>query len=415
MTARIAGRGLLAGATQLSRGQRPGALDLLLTPANFEQLTNELARMRGAAMKMGQLISLDAGDVLPSELSEIMQRLQSDADYMPVAQLHTVLAQAWGNDWKSQFLRFDTRPMAAASIGQVHRGLTVDGRDLAVKIQYPGIVNSIDSDVDSLVTMLRLTGLGPTKMQLAELSVQAKKQLREEANYFREAEHMHRYASVLGERDGFDLPVVQQALSTENVLAMSYVPGGPIDDAVSLDQSQRNSIVERLLRLSLDELFEFNLVQSDPNFANFRYDPTTDKIGLIDFGATRPVDGDLVEACRKLLRAALDLDRAGIRDATLAVGLVSADTNARHVTKIVRLIGAISVALLEQQHFDFATDQTVKQLQESGMSLVTDPDFKHVPPFDILHLQRKFAGMYLLARRLGANLPIRQLVEEYVQ
>lgn len=413
MTAGIAGRSLMTGLSQLSRGQRPELRDMLLTPSNFEQFADQLARMRGAALKMGQLLSLDTGEVLPPELTQILKRLQADADHMPAAQLDASLRAAWGEDWTSLFERFDLQPMAAASIGQVHRGVTRNGRDLAIKIQYPGIAQSIDSDVDTMVALLRLTGLGPGKAQLSELSQKAKQQLHEEADYLREAENLQRYAAALAGRDGFCLPQVQVDLGTPRVLAMSYVPGGSIEEVAALGQDQRNDIVERLLRLALDELFEFNLVQSDPNFANYRYDLQSDRIGLIDFGATRTIDGDLVKACRKLLRAALDLDRTAIRDGILDMGLASPQTSKRHVTQIMRMIGALSVALLEKDRFDFASDDIVSRLQDSGMRLATDPEFKHVPPFDVLHLQRKFAGMYLLAKRLGANLSLRQLVEPY--
>ncbi|NKX42483.1 AarF/ABC1/UbiB kinase family protein, partial [Rhodobacteraceae bacterium R_SAG2] len=103
--------------------------------------------MRGAAMKLGQLLSMDAGDILPQEFAVILSRLRAEADFMPPRQLKQVLDQNWGEGWQKQFRRFDVRPIAAASIGQVHRAILPDGRDVAVKVQYPGIAQSIDSDL----------------------------------------------------------------------------------------------------------------------------------------------------------------------------------------------------------------------------------------------------------------------------
>ena len=113
---------LAEGARGLAAGERPTGRDLLLTPANLTRLADRLAHLRGAAMKLGQMISLDAGDMLPAELTAILARLREQAHVMPPRQLDQVLARAWGRDWRQRFARFDVRPVAAASIGQVHRG-----------------------------------------------------------------------------------------------------------------------------------------------------------------------------------------------------------------------------------------------------------------------------------------------------
>ncbi|MGI9363691.1 MAG: ABC1 kinase family protein [Rhizobiaceae bacterium] len=413
MAAGIAGRGILQGAAQLGRGQLPDPSELLLTPTNILRFTDELARMRGPAMKLGQLISMDAGDFLPPELALLMARLRSDADHMPLSQLQAVLTSTWGANWRSNFQQFDLQPMAAASIGQVHRAQLRDGRELAVKIQYPGVARSIDSDVEGMVKLLGLSGLGPSKPRLSELASQAKEQLREEANYLIEASHIRKFTSLIGQSQLFNLPAVQDDLTTATVLAMSYVPGRPIEEAARFDQDRRNKIVTRLLRLSLKEVFDFGLVQTDPNFANFRYDDDSGRVGLVDFGATQPIDLDAVERFRQLLRAGLNADRGALEVAALDVGLFTQQTNSSHASLIISMIETLFRTVLKDDLFDFGKDGVVLSLQQRGMDLATDPSFTHVPPFDVLYLQRKFAGMYLLARRLRAQLPLRQLLEEF--
>ena len=161
MATGVAGNVLLAGAREIMRGNRPKIGDLLLTPANAQKITRQLAQMRGAAMKLGQLISMDSGDLLPPEIAAILARLRSDAQSMPQRQLLAVLSANWGAKWQQRCVSFSMTPIAAASIGQVHRAMTLDGQDLAIKIQYPGVAKSISSDVNNVAALLRLSGLLP--------------------------------------------------------------------------------------------------------------------------------------------------------------------------------------------------------------------------------------------------------------
>lgn len=139
LAARVTGSVLAEGAITLLKGERPKLSNLVLTPANITRIADQLASMRGAAMKIGQLISIDDGEFLPPELAEILGRLRDDADPMPKEQLQQVLDDAWGKGWKDKLLYFSYAPIAAASIGQVHKAILMDGTTLAVKVQYPGI------------------------------------------------------------------------------------------------------------------------------------------------------------------------------------------------------------------------------------------------------------------------------------
>ena len=411
---KIAARTLLEGARKLSKGELPNPADLLMTPQNVAGITDELARMRGAALKLGQLISMDAGEFLPRELAEMMTRLRAGADFMPASQLNKVLSQEWGNDWKMHFAEFNTNPIAAASIGQVHRATHEDGRELAIKVQYPGVAQSIDSDIDNVVSLFRMTGFAPSRQTLEPLTAEAKKQLHDECDYRKEARYVNLFSQKMSGKAGFVLPAIQPELSTDKILAMSYVPGRSIETAETEDQDVRNSIFERLVGLALEEFFEFALIQTDPNFGNYTYDEKSGNIGLLDFGAVREIDQQTIELYRQLLKAGLDGDRKKLKALSLQLSFYSERTDMRHRQMIDRIIAYIFGAIRRDSHFDFANQTLLEDVQSIGMELATDKSFDDVPPADLMFLQRKAAGLYLLGRRLGANIPLRNMLEAFV-
>jgi predicted unusual protein kinase regulating ubiquinone biosynthesis (AarF/ABC1/UbiB family) len=260
----IAGNMLAEGARQLAQGKRPRVGDLLLTPANARRVADQLAQLRGAAMKVGQLLSMDAGDLLPPQIRDILARLRADARPMPMSQVVGVLNANWGEGWDRHFRLFSFTPGAAASIGQVHRSQTIDGQHLAVKIQYPGVRQSISSDVDNVATLLRLSGLLPPGLDLAPLLEEAKLQLHAEADYLREGACLRRYGALLAGRTS--CCGTARRADHEGVLAMSYVEGA---DQSAADAAGPRPTLARLLFSSRSGIVDFRLIQTDPT-ANYR-------------------------------------------------------------------------------------------------------------------------------------------------
>ncbi len=410
----VAGGMLAEGARRLAEGERPRMRDMLLTPGNINGAVERLSHLRGAAMKLGQMISLDAGDMLPAELAQIMARLRDNAHHMPPAQLNRVLAQQWGKDWRSRFARFEPRPIAAASIGQVHRAFTHDGRELAIKVQYPGVRESIDADVDNVATLLRMSGLMPRELDIAPLLTEAKRQLAEEADYEREGAQMALFGQLLADTPDVVVPELDREFTTDRVLAMGFLPGQPIEALDTAPQETRDELMHRLITLVLRELFEFGVMQTDPNFANYRYQPDTGRLVLLDFGAARPVDPATVAGYRGLLTAGLSDDRAAIREAAVAAGFVSQAAVTRHGNRVDRMIEVIAGELNRPGPFDFGDRSFVGALRDEGMEIAADKASWHLPPTDILFVQRKISGTALLAARLKARVDVRALAEQYL-
>ena len=409
----IAGGVAAGGLKALAQGKRPDLANLLMTPANGLRVTQGLSHLRGAALKLGQMLSMDSGAVLPEEMTAILARMRDDAQPMPPKQLQAVLNAEWGAGWYGRFQRFDVRPFAAASIGQVHRAVLPGGRMLAIKVQYPGVRDSIDSDVDNMASLMRLPGLLPRGMDLAPLMAEAKRQLHGEADYLAEAQHLARFRALLDGSADFVLPELEPDLCTPQVLAMSYVESAPLESLTTAPQATRDRVASALIDLVLRELFEFGAMQTDPNLANYRYDPKSGRIVLLDFGAVQPIAPGLTADFRRLLGVALEGDAGEIRAAMLRIGYFAPETAPHHQDLIQSLFDMAMEPLRQSTPFDFGQSDLLERLRDRGLALGSERDLAHVPPAATLFLHRKIAGTYLMAAKLCARVALRPMVERY--
>jgi predicted unusual protein kinase regulating ubiquinone biosynthesis (AarF/ABC1/UbiB family) len=341
-----------------------------------------------------------------------MARLRADADFMPPRQLRTVLNEAWGAEWRRRFAAFDVRPMAAASIGQVHRARLPDDKELAIKVQYPGVARSIDSDVTNVGRLIQISGLAPPGFDLDPYLVEARAQLHQEADYFREAKYLSRFQNLLAEDPDFLVPQLVPDLSTKTVLAMTFVPGTSIEDVLAMPQVTRDQVAERLISLMLRELFEFNVMQTDPNFANYRFDPASGKIVLLDFGAARDLNEDVVARYRSMFEAGISGDATAMEAAAEQMGIVEPDTPEPFRSLILEMNDLVFAHVRADEVMDFGTSTLSSDMNAKGRILA---EGQYVPPplpMDLLFIQRKVAGMFLLATRLKARVRVRSVIED---
>lgn len=409
----IAGGVMAEGVRRLASGERPRINDLLLTPGNAMRLADQLSHLRGAAMKLGQMISMDAGDILPPEFTQILARLRDQAHHMTGRQLEAVLTSEWGAQWRQRLSGFQGTPIAAASIGQVHRGRLPDGREIAIKIQYPGIARSIDADVDNVATLLRVSGLLPRGLDIAPLLDAAKRQLHEEADYLREASMMERYGDLLGNDPAYLVPRPIGALTTARILAMDFIEGEPIEALVAAPQATRDAAAAALVQLVLRELFEWGVMQTDPNFANYRWQEATGKLVLLDFGAARDVPSGTSAGYHALLMAGIDADRDAVRRAAVDAGFIGSAAAAKHRAVVDAMIDVILAELDKPGPFDFGDRAFLGVLREQAATLAADRATWHLPPTDTLFVQRKVSGTALLAAKLKAHVDIRAMIATY--
>jgi predicted unusual protein kinase regulating ubiquinone biosynthesis (AarF/ABC1/UbiB family) len=404
------------GMIEMARTGGRGSSRIQLSPAATRRLTDRLARMRGAVMKMGQLMSMDGTDVFTPEAAEIMATLRDRAEPMPMSQLTRVLSAELGKDWNKAFRRFEFQPMAAASIGQVHRAETKDGRRLALKIQFPGVRESIDSDIDNLGFLARNLGMLPTGLDPQPLLDEARVQLHREADYVAEAASLSAYRALLGDDPDFFVPRVHPDLSTTRVLAMDFAEGVPIDRLADrrFRHDERDRAATLLTRLMLRELFEFRLAQTDPNFGNFLYQAETGRIVLLDFGATSAIAAELSETYRRLGQAATADDRDGLRQAALRLGYVGIDDPQDKVEALLDLIRLSGEVLQPHGPYDFGGSDLFERVYTRGRDMFLDERFTRFPDPSTMLLHRKFVGIFMLCRRLRARVDVLGLLEPYL-
>lgn len=320
---------------------------MVLSEQNVNRLVEKLSRMRGPALKLGQFMSIQDSHMLPAQIEQVMLRVQDSAHCMPSWQLDRVMSAELGPEWRKQFATFDENPFAAASIGQVHSATLADpfpaqphlaGRRVAVKVQFPGIAESINSDLANLKWVLVASALLPRGLFLENSIRVLQQELVEECDYRREAEMGRRFRALVhshgpsaAARDGsapriaFEVPEVVDSLSTRRVLTTEFMRGRPLTHAARLDQTRRDQIAHAILELSLRELFEWRLMQTDPNWTNFLYNEQRSTIQLIDFGATREYSRRFMDQWLCLLRAAISGDREACRDWSQAIGYLTGD------------------------------------------------------------------------------------------
>lgn len=410
----VAGGMMAEGSRRLREGESLSARDMLLTPGNAQRVADELANMRGAAMKLGQMLSMDSGDFLPRQLADILGRLRSDAVNMPAAQLNQTMTAAYGEDWEALFYGFQFKPIAAASIGQVHRAFAPDGREIVLKIQYPGVANSINSDIDNIATLLRLSGLLPAGLDIKPLLTEAKAQLRNEADYLQEAAHLASFAELLADDARFVVPQPLPELSTEHVLAMTYIDSEPIESIQALAQGERDRIVTAMIDLMLREFFELRLVQTDPNFANYRYQRDSGKVVLLDFGATRKYKASFVNGYRHLVRATLAGDTSKMLAAAEKLGYLLDNADPDYQQLVADIFSLVLEPLSETGPYDFGASDLSGQLAALAESVQEFRRYWKAPPTDAVFFHRKVGGMFLLAQRMNARVDVGKLMQRYL-
>nr|CAB3220017.1 aarF domain-containing protein kinase 4 [Phallusia mammillata] len=382
---------------------------MFLNEANLAKIVTTLCKVRGAALKLGQMLSMQDDSIIDPKLLEVFERVRQSADFMPASQMKKVLVQEFGSDWRSKVKEFEETPFAAASIGQVHRAVLFDGREVAMKIQYPGVANSINSDIDNLVTLLKFWDVFPEQLYMDKFIDVARRELAWECDYEREAEFSRMFREALAGEEMYGVPEIIPELSSKRVLTTELISGIPINQAIELGQDERNFIAAALLRLVLREIFEMRCMQTDPNWSNFFYDVDQQKIWLLDFGASRHYSPEFIDHYIEVVKGAADEDKDRVYEKSIKLGFLTGFEPQVMKDAHVDAIMILGEPFKTEDVFDFGAQNTSHRIMQHVPTFL-----KHrltPPPEESYSLHRKLSGVFLIACKLKAKFACKQMFD----
>ena len=288
-----------------------------------EDVTRTLGEMKGAVMKVGQVLSMMTG-MVPDEMAGHLATLQSNAPPMAFPLVASVFEAEYGRGPERIFKRFEREPFAAASIGQVHRAELADGTRLAVKVQYPGVREAIDSDLKNVGVIFTMAGAVSKGLDAGPIIEDLKKGIRGELDYVREATFQRRFETLYEGHPFVRVPHVYPDLSTGRVLVQEFIDGKPFATALDLPQPERNRVAEIVFRFSFGNIYQHLLFNGDPHPGNYLL-CDDGRVAFLDYGCIAEFEPQAVEDLKDLLRALYEGDLERWRSAAETVGILRRD------------------------------------------------------------------------------------------
>ncbi|XP_031621626.1 atypical kinase COQ8B, mitochondrial-like [Contarinia nasturtii] len=385
----------------------------MLSPQNMERIVDKLCQLRGAALKLGQVISMQDPKTISPQLIEIFDRVRQSADYMPDSQVMKIMCDQFGNEWQTKFKAFDDKPFAAASIGQVHCGILHNDVDVAIKIQYLDISKSIESDLNNLIGMLRFFNLFPPGAFIDDVIEKLKRELAWEVDYLREGDFQTKYRDLIVAHHEFYVPKVYDELTTTCVLTTELVSGITVDKCFELDYEHRQFIGMSLLKLVFIELFEMKCMQPDSNWSNYLYEQKSKRIMLLDFGASRFYSDEFINNYKEFLRASVADDRDKLYELLIKMKFLTEDDSEVLVEAHMNAAMMFGEIFRNDGDFDFGEENLSERLSVEVAKMIEQR--MSPPPEEVYSINRKISGIVSLCSKLNIKINCRQIYNEIIE
>ncbi len=424
----VAKMGIGAGLKYASTKMTNSSVDDYLI-SQAESVSLELGELKGSLMKAGQMLSMYGEYFFPPAANQFLKSLQSDSPAIEWSVMKQNLSNYLPADILNE-LEIEAEPIGCASLGQVHKARIIStGEWIALKIQYPDVDKAVDSDVNALKALLKMTRLLPTGLDLNAIFEEVKSMLRQELDYENEAVLTKKYIEKLKNDPRYVIPKVFDRYSNKKVLATTYLDGFKADHNLiqGLSQKRRNKLSENFLELYLNEIFEWNLVQTDPHLGNYKIqiDPLgNDRIVLLDFGATSTFPEDFIRGYRNMIKGSIQHDEKLFLKASKQLGFII-DTDPKEYIEAfsefcygtVEPFWSPEDSRNSKGHVKPDGTYNWKQTDLPGRVMKKAIQFKNFdlrsPPKDILFIDRKTGGTFIFLSVLQADINARKIIDPY--
>ena len=397
-----------------------------------EYLVAEIGKLKGSIVKIGQMMALYGEHFLPEEITQALNTLNNQTVALDWPAIKTQLVRQLGS--KLDDLNIDHEPLGTASLAQVHRATRKsDGLELVLKIQYPGVASAIDSDMSLFKNMLKLTRIVPQTREFDQWFDEVREMMHREVNYRIEAETTRRFAARLKEDPRYSVPQIIDDYCTDQVLCMTFERGVPINSPVmlSLPQERRNKLGEASLEIAVREIFEWGEMQTDPNFGNYLVrlgdgENVQDKIVLLDFGAIRQFDAQLLKVARNLIKAGYDHNAETMVNAMTGYEFFdSMPLSIKPDMAKVFLLATEAFSSKENnpdlpegvmddlQRYDWKKSQLHSRVMQRASKSMASRYFS-VPPKEFMFISRKFIGAYTFMTVIEAKTNVRKMIQPFI-
>jgi predicted unusual protein kinase regulating ubiquinone biosynthesis (AarF/ABC1/UbiB family) len=420
-TARLAALPVTFGArTAWGIGKRLGgkpaeAVAAEVQARTAEQMFKVLGELKGGAMKFGQMLSVfEAG--MPEELvgpyRATLTRLQDAAPPLPAATVHKVLAEQLGPRWRRSFTEFDDTPAAAASIGQVHRAVWKDGREVAVKVQYPGAGDALVSDLNQLSRAARVGTAWIPGLEIGPILAELKQRMVEELDYTAEAQWQNAFHKAFADDPDFAVPAVVR--SADRVIVSEWLEGTPLSRIIADGtQPERDLAARRYLEFLFLGPSRVGLLHADPHPGNFRLTPDG-RLGVLDFGAVKQLPDGMPTEIGRLLHLALEGDSQGVVDGLREEGFIRSSMQ----IDADGLLEYLDPFLAPAQHESFTFTRGWMQELFQHINDPRRPQWSigmklNLPP-EYLLIHRVWLGGIGVLCQLGGEIPVLEVLDEHL-
>ena len=382
---------------------------------NAQRIVEGSAQLRGAFLKLIQMLSM-RHDLLPGEALDVLKATQSSVPPMSYPMISEQIRKELGARPEQLFRNFDQTAFAAASLGQVHRARLKDGRDVAVKVQYPGVAGTVDQDLKNLKILLKTLGsiardVMRQKVDVNTIYGELEVRLKEELDYYLEARNMTEYGKFFADDPDIIVPQVIKELSSRRVLTMTFIDGYPLMDVLggAVEEELRRWVARKCSEFAWRQVLEFGSLHTDFHPGNYlvTYHP---KLGVLDFGSVRHFSEPVRKGYLQVSKAIIDED-----DKALAVGLVKLGyiDRTQDPKPMLKVIHILFEPMYTRGEFDPTSYDTVKKAQQVGELALENKLYKS--PDHSVFLLRALVGLEGIIMRLGVKDDYRSIFERCVE